>query len=117
MIGKREGLRQLHVVDVIGGQEVADRDRLAALIGDPAVHLSGVPLVVRARPAVVRILVAEVSQVIGMIGGAGAVVVSERGGREPRCRLITLAEHRGEGAEVMIERAVLLTQDDDVLET
>src|SRR4029077_6523831 len=82
----------------------------------PAIHRPEVPLDVGAFPGVVGILIAEVHQVIRVIAVARGVVIGELGGGEPESGVAGPPERRGKGPEVVIEGAILLTQDDDVLD-
>ncbi len=120
-IADRERVREGVLPRQVGPGEVAHR--LLGLGRDPLVPRAGVPGGVRLRPAVV-----EVGGVL-RVGLAGvhapglqrAVSVRRlsedgRAVRELQRLLVGQAAHAGQRAEVVVERAVLLHQDHDVLD-
>src|ERR1700683_946846 len=104
------------MIDMIGSLEIPNRDGLAVLSDDPAVHSAGIPFDVRSLPAMVGILVAELRQMVGVITLASAVVVGQRARGEAESRIAAAAERTCELPEVVVERSILLTENHDVLD-
>src|ERR1700751_4704133 len=116
MIGNRESLRQLDMIDVVGRLKIADGGGLAVLGRHPAIHRAAIPLRVRAFPGMIGILIAELREMEGMIGIAGAIAIAELRRIEAERGVLAAAELRRERAEIMIEGAILLAEDHDMLD-
>ena len=132
-VADRERVGQGVIERQLGAGEVAHGDRAVVVAvgrqvgGDERVHRPAVPAVVLAAPAVVdvvgvvavlgRRLVLQVER-LGVAGrgdpdaGLVAVLVEDAGERVR----VGEACHPGQGAEVVVEAAVLLHQDHDVLD-
>ncbi|MNQ57939.1 hypothetical protein D3C85_721100 [compost metagenome] len=121
VVAQREGIGQRELQRQLGFLEIAHRD--VVLVARPLVGASAVPGVLAVDPRVrraahaLRVPLAAV-QVVGQHGLAGGIAllpdVQALGQRNGEA--VTEAAHAHERAEVVVERAVLLHQDDDVLD-
>ena len=130
-IGRAQERAVVRVADREGvGQRVVERDVVArvvrhgrrALGGNPLVVLAGIPGLMRRLPVVGQVLEERQAQVRGawverrLSAAAVRLVpdaIARRQNHRPR---IAEPAHAAQGSEVVIERAVLLHQEDDVLD-
>ena len=98
------------------------RHRRASLVRDPLIVFAAVPCRVRVRPAVRRVF-EELQPELGrsrmkrqeIATAVGLIPHGPSRGEDDRPR-VAISPHAAKGAEVMIERAILLRENDDVLD-